>query len=104
MKPATPGPNATASDLLPLDPSIVNYHTCTHLISSYILPEVLHFLAFLLGFWYFRVQDNEQMDALIQQVGGRGRGAGAGPSGGCHESGHQARVELSMSVLLQIPA
>ena len=68
MAPTTTKPNVTAGSLLPLNPSIENYHTCTHLISSYILPDLLHFLAYLLGFWYFRVQDNEQMDALIQQV------------------------------------
>ncbi|XP_033637999.1 uncharacterized protein LOC117298778 [Asterias rubens] len=51
-----------------LTPSVDTYHLCTHLATSYILPDILHFMAFLLGFWYFRVQDNEQMDALIQQA------------------------------------
>ncbi|XP_038050585.1 uncharacterized protein LOC119723793 [Patiria miniata] len=67
--PADPAPTPTTpSGYVPIEPAIDSYHACTHLISSYILPDVLHFVAFLLGFWYFRIQDNEQMDALIQQA------------------------------------
>ena len=44
------------------------FSNCNHIITSYLIPDVLHFVAFLLGFWYFRIQDNEQMYALIEQV------------------------------------
>ncbi|XP_022093404.1 uncharacterized protein LOC110980762 [Acanthaster planci] len=62
------GSNVTTPMSFTIEPAAETYHICTHLISSYVFPDVLHFLAFLLGFWYFRIQDNEQMDAMIQQA------------------------------------
>ena len=44
------------------------FSNCNHVFTSYIIPDLLHLMAFCVGFWYFRIQDNEQMYALIEQV------------------------------------
>ncbi|XP_071949693.1 uncharacterized protein [Antedon mediterranea] len=41
---------------------------CRDIFSISILPNILHFLVFLYGFWYIRIQENEQIYALIEQV------------------------------------
>ncbi|XP_076324064.1 uncharacterized protein LOC143232463 isoform X4 [Tachypleus tridentatus] len=43
-------------------------HQCDHVISTYVVPSVLHFLAFVYGFYFFRIQENEQLYALMERV------------------------------------
>lgn len=53
MKPATP-------DWRPTE--------CTHVFSGYIVPNLLHFIAFILGLYHFRIQESEGFQALIEMV------------------------------------
>ncbi|XP_031558212.1 uncharacterized protein LOC116294704 [Actinia tenebrosa] len=41
---------------------------CTHLFSGYIVPDLLHFAAFIFGFYHFRIQESEGLQALIEMV------------------------------------
>ena len=41
---------------------------CTHIVSTYVVPNVLHFMAFSIGFYMFRIQENEGLHALIEKV------------------------------------
>lgn len=41
---------------------------CTHITSTYVVPNLLHFMAFLIGFYMFRIQENEGLHALIEKV------------------------------------
>ena len=41
---------------------------CTHILSTYVVPNVFHFLAFLIGFYMFRIQESEGLHALIEKV------------------------------------
>ncbi|XP_066266870.1 uncharacterized protein [Branchiostoma lanceolatum] len=41
---------------------------CSHVFTTYVVPDILHFMAYLLGFFYFRIQDNEQLYALMEKV------------------------------------
>lgn len=41
---------------------------CTHIFSTYVVPNVLHFLAFFTGFYLFRIQESEGLNALIEKV------------------------------------
>ncbi|ESO86344.1 hypothetical protein LOTGIDRAFT_235407 [Lottia gigantea] len=41
---------------------------CEHLITTYIVPNFLHFVAYIMGIFYFRIQENEQLYALMEKV------------------------------------
>lgn len=41
---------------------------CTHIFSTYVVPNILHFLAFITGFYLFRIQESEGLNALIEKV------------------------------------
>ncbi|GFO31984.1 hypothetical protein PoB_005848900 [Plakobranchus ocellatus] len=41
---------------------------CDHIITTYIIPNILHIIAYIIGFYHFRVQENEQLDALMEKV------------------------------------
>ncbi|KAL4220209.1 hypothetical protein ACF0H5_020617 [Mactra antiquata] len=41
---------------------------CDHIVTTYVVPNVLHFVAFLLGMYHFRVQESEQLYALMESV------------------------------------
>ncbi len=41
---------------------------CEHVVTTYILPSAFHFIAYLLGFFYFRINENEQLYALMEKV------------------------------------
>ena len=41
---------------------------CEHIITTYIIPNFLHFVAYLMGLYYFRIQDNEQLYALMEKA------------------------------------
>ncbi|KAH9509401.1 hypothetical protein Btru_045800 [Bulinus truncatus] len=41
---------------------------CQHIVTTYFIPNLLHFLAYCLGLYYFRIQENEQLYALMEKV------------------------------------
>ena len=41
---------------------------CGHIVTTYILPSLTHLIAYLLGFFYFRINENEQLYALMEKV------------------------------------
>ncbi|RNA00136.1 hypothetical protein BpHYR1_003256, partial [Brachionus plicatilis] len=41
---------------------------CGHIITTYVLPSLLHFIAYIIGFIYFRINENEQLYALMEKV------------------------------------
>ncbi len=41
---------------------------CGHIITTYVLPSVLHLASFIMGFVYFRINENEQLYALMEKV------------------------------------
>ena len=45
---------------------------CEHIVSTYVVPNILHFVAFFLGVYHFRIQENEQLYALMEKVGQQG--------------------------------
>ncbi|KAF6031214.1 hypothetical protein EB796_010450 [Bugula neritina] len=53
---------AHSSDLSP------STATCGHIVTTYIIPDLLHFAAYILGLWYFRIGNNENLYALMEKV------------------------------------
>ncbi|OWF55327.1 uncharacterized protein LOC110461386 [Mizuhopecten yessoensis] len=41
---------------------------CEHIITTYVIPNVLHFIAYIMGMYHFRIQENEQLYALMEKV------------------------------------
>jgi hypothetical protein len=41
---------------------------CGHIVTTYILPSLMHLIAYILGFVYFRINENEQLYALMEKV------------------------------------
>lgn len=41
---------------------------CGHIFTTYIVPSIMHFAAFIIGFIYFRINENEQLYALMEKV------------------------------------
>lgn len=41
---------------------------CEHVVTTYVIPDLLHLAAFILGIVYFRVKENEHMFALTEKV------------------------------------
>lgn len=41
---------------------------CQHIITTYVIPNVLHFLAYIMGVVHFRIQENEQLYAIMEKV------------------------------------
>ena len=44
------------------------FKKCKHLLTEYVMPHLLHFMAVLTGFYLFRIQDNEDLSALVEKV------------------------------------
>jgi hypothetical protein len=51
-----------------LDTSEPVAEVCGHVITTYILPSILHLASFIMGFVYFRINENEQLYALMEKV------------------------------------
>ena len=47
---------------------IRNHEECGHIFTTYILPDIFHFVAFIIGFIHFRVNEGEPMYALMEKV------------------------------------
>ena len=45
-----------------------NERQCGHIFTTYIIPSIMHFAAFIIGFIYFRITENEQLYALMEKV------------------------------------
>ncbi|UJR23617.1 hypothetical protein I4U23_026603 [Adineta vaga] len=62
------------SSLIPPKPiHIVNVSSlsspvCGHIFTTYILPDILHIVAFIIGFMYFRITEGEPMYSLMEKV------------------------------------
>ncbi|CAH1781983.1 unnamed protein product [Owenia fusiformis] len=41
---------------------------CDHVITTYVIPSLLHFIAYILGIFYFRIMEAEQLYALLEKV------------------------------------
>ena len=61
LGPATEKANQNlSSDPLPL--------ACQHVVTTYVVPSILHFVAYMMGLIHFRVQENEHLYALMESV------------------------------------
>lgn len=56
-------------------PSAHNHHhrlhnttECGHIVTVYVVPDILHCAAFLIGFVYFRTTEGEPMYSLMEKV------------------------------------
>ncbi|XP_062566050.1 uncharacterized protein LOC134228416 isoform X1 [Saccostrea cucullata] len=41
---------------------------CRHIITTYVIPNILHFVAYIMGMIHFRIQENEQLYAIMEKV------------------------------------
>ena len=41
---------------------------CGHVFTTYIVPSLMHFVSFVIGFIYFRINENEQLYSLMEKV------------------------------------
>lgn len=41
---------------------------CGHIVTTYLLPSLMHLIAYVIGFIYFRINENEQLYALMEKV------------------------------------
>ena len=60
-----------ASNLTPLNSNNKNEQEeeqCGHIFTTYVLPSFMHLSAFILGFIYFRISENETLYALMEKV------------------------------------
>ncbi|CAF0931945.1 unnamed protein product [Adineta ricciae] len=73
--------NQSAGTWATLQPGLTRPHTtnasftlmakhaeCGHVFTTYILPDIFHFVAFIIGFIYFRVTEGEPMYSLMEKV------------------------------------
>ena len=81
----TTTPASTTTESLPANHSVSNWSAlvpgrhrtttpppnpvCGHIFTTYILPDVLHLFAFIIGFMYFRVTEGEPIYSLMEKVG-----------------------------------
>lgn len=82
MPPPTIPPNTTAlnwTDTIPSNKVLNASHVketsskafvdpCQHVFGTYIVPSTLHFFAFLIGFYHFRIQEHEGLYVLMEKV------------------------------------
>ena len=43
-------------------------HECGHIFTTYILPDIFHCVAFLIGLIYFRITEGESVYSLMEKV------------------------------------
>ena len=41
---------------------------CGHMVTSYIIPSIINFVSYIIGFIYFRINENEQLYSLMEKV------------------------------------
>jgi hypothetical protein len=54
----------------PLNPGIVphEHEECGHIFTTYVLPDIFHGLAFIIGLIYFRITEGEAIYSLMEKV------------------------------------
>ncbi len=52
----------------PLVPGTVIHEECGHIFSTYILPDIFHCLAFIIGLIHFRITEGEPLYSLMEKV------------------------------------
>ena len=45
-----------------------NHAECGHIFTTYILPDIFHFVAFIIGFIHFRVTEGEPVYSLMEKA------------------------------------
>lgn len=45
-----------------------NVTECGHIVTVYVIPDILHCTAFMIGFIYFRITEGEPMYSLMEKV------------------------------------
>lgn len=50
---------------VPWDPA---YNECKHIFGTFILPSMLHLLAFFIGFYLYRIREHEGLYVLMEKV------------------------------------
>ena len=45
-----------------------NNTQCGHIVTIYVIPDILHCAAFMIGFIHFRTTEGEQMYSLMEKV------------------------------------
>ncbi|CAF0730819.1 unnamed protein product [Rotaria sp. Silwood1] len=64
LKPGITIPHTTNANM-----SLIHTHVnCGHIFTTYILPDIFHFAAFIIGFIHFRVTEGEPMYSLMEKV------------------------------------
>ena len=58
----------TTEGQVPFSPVVTTESCGPHWVTTYVVPNVLHFVAYLMGFIYFRLMRSEQLYALIERV------------------------------------
>jgi hypothetical protein len=58
----------TDSDIVSDKNSSHALHSCPHLMTLFIVPESIHFLAYVYLFYHYRIQETEQLSSLIETV------------------------------------
>ncbi len=53
----------------PVQDNTGNDTVCGHIFTVYIIPDILHCTAFIIGFVYFRITEGEPMYSLMEKVG-----------------------------------
>ena len=72
----TYGPNVTVIDWTNTtgamnstsDDDVKEWRSCNHIFGTYVIPNMLHFFAYLIGFYHFRIQEHEGLYALMEKV------------------------------------
>lgn len=41
---------------------------CNHVFGTYIVPGIMHFIAYIIGIYHFRIQDHEGLYVLMEKV------------------------------------
>lgn len=52
----------------PLFNGTPTYSHCPHILTLFIVPESIHFLAYVYLFYHYRIRETEQLSALIETV------------------------------------
>lgn len=63
--------NHTRSPWAPLGPGQIIPHMheeCGHIFTTYILPDIFHCLAFIIGLIHFRITEGEPLYSLMEKV------------------------------------
>lgn len=64
----TTGPDFITFHHTPKEEAVKRDEVCGHVFTTYIIPSVMHFVAYIIGFFYFRVMESEQLYALMEKV------------------------------------